>query len=285
VFHARIERGAGRGVFGPLHGGQKEAAEQLSRAQRVVLAGTRPPVASLTYPGLPGLFIPDETPCHQLARQNDDVAGALEAVAEALGATARGAIYDHVETGPPRGPVDPKSIGRAIAATLPENAIVAAEATTSGGPIFGSTRTCRPHSWLGMTGGSIGLALPLSTGAAVACPDRKVLCIQSDGGGMYVNQALWTHAREGLDIVTVILTNRRYRILEHEYLKDGSNQVGPVAGRLFDLGNPSIEWTHLAKGMGVEAQKAETAEDLTTALDRGFAEPGPYLIDAVMDGT
>jgi len=177
--------------------------------------------------------------------------------------------------------LNPKTIGMALGALLPENAIIVSEATTSGGPIFGGTRTAQPHDWLGITGGSIGMGLPVAIGAAVACPNRKVVCIQADGGGMYTNQALWTHAREALDITTVILTNRRYKILENEYFKTGANELGPKADRLFDIGNPDIDWTHLAKGMGVEGNRAETAEDFTSQLDRALAADGPQLIDAV----
>jgi acetolactate synthase-1/2/3 large subunit len=128
------------------------------------------------------------------------------------------------------------------------------------------------------------MAIPLAVGASVACPDRKVLCIQSDGGGMYTNQALWTLAREGLDVVTVILTNRRYKILEHEYFKTGANELGPKADTLFDIGNPNIDWAHLAKGMGMEGHRAETAEDFAKKLEAALTADGPQLIDAVYSG-
>ena len=184
----------------------------------------------------------------------------------------------------PAGPVNPKTVGAAIGALMPDNAIVAAETTTSGGPIFGYTRGAAPHDWLGLTGGSIGMAIPLAVGAAVACPDRKVLCIQSDGGGMYTNQALWTLAREGLDVVTVILSNRRYKILEHEYFKTGANTLGAKADKLFDIGNPDIDWAHLAQGMGMEGHRCTEAEDFTAKLEAALAADGPQLIDAVYSG-
>lgn len=284
VFASKMARGAGRGYFGPLPGDQPIALETLGSAGNVVLAGTKPPVAYLAYEGYPSLLIPAGVPTHVIAGPADDAEGALEALADALDAKAPGQSYESAIPDKPTGALNPKSVGMAIGALLPENAIVSAETTTSGGPIFGFTRGAAPHDWLGLTGGSIGMAIPLATGAAVACPDRKVLCIQSDGGGMYTNQALWTHAREKLDIVTVILTNRRYKILEHEYFKTGANTLGPKAETLFDIGNPDIDWAHLATGMGVEGHRAETAEEFTTLLEQALAGDGPQLIDAVYSG-
>ena len=281
VFAARLARGAGRGQFGPLPGDQPIALETLGSAANVVLAGTKPPVAYLAYEGYPSLLIPDGVTTHELAGPAEDAEGGLEALAEALDATAPGAAYEAGRPDRPTGALNPKSVGAAIGALMPENTIVSAELTTSGGPIFGATRGAPPHDWLSLTGGSIGQAIPVATGAAVACPDRKVICIQSDGGGMYTNQALWTHAREGLDIVTIILTNRRYKILEHEYFKTGANELGPKAEKLFDIGNPDIDWAHLARGMGVEGHRAESAEEFTTQLERALAADGPQLIDAV----
>ena len=284
VFAARMARGAGRGQFGPLPGDQPIALETLGSAGNVVLAGTKPPVAYLAYEGYPGMLIPEGVATHTLAGPADDAEGALEALATALDATEAGQSYDSAVPEIPAGPLNPKTVGMAVGALLPENAIVAAETTTSGGPIFGFTRGAAPHDWLGLTGGSIGMAIPLAVGASVACPDRKVLCIQSDGGGMYTNQALWTLAREGLDVVTVILTNRRYKILEHEYFKTGANELGPKADTLFDIGNPDIDWAHLAKGMGMEGHRAETAEDFAKKLEAALAADGPQLIDAVYSG-
>ena len=281
VFAARMARGAGRGQFGPLPGDQPIALETLGSAGNIVLAGTRPPVAYLAYEGYPGMLIPERVPTHTLAGPADDAEGALEALADALDASEAGKFYEWTVPEKPSGPLNPKTIGMAIGALLPENAIIAAETTTSGGPIFGFTRGAAPHDWLGLTGGSIGMAIPLAVGAGVACSDRKVLCIQSDGGGMYTNQALWTLAREGLDVVTVILTNRRYKILEHEYFKTGANELGPKADTLFDIGNPDIDWSHLAKGMGMEGHRTETAEDFTARLEAALAADGPTLIDAV----
>ncbi|MEE3092992.1 MAG: acetolactate synthase large subunit, partial [Pseudomonadota bacterium] len=284
VFAARMARGAGRGQFGPLPGDQPIALETLGSADNVVLAGTKPPVAYLAYEGYPGMLIPEGVATHTLAGPADDAEGALEALATALDATEAGQSYDSAVPEIPAGPLNPKTVGMAVGALLPENAIVAAETTTSGGPIFGFTRGSAPHDWLGLTGGSIGMAIPLAVGASVACPDRKVLCIQSDGGGMYTNQALWTLAREGLDVVTVILTNRRYKILEHEYFKTGANELGPKADTLFDIGNPNIDWAHLAKGMGMEGHRAETAEDFAKKLEAALTADGPQLIDAVYSG-
>jgi acetolactate synthase-1/2/3 large subunit len=135
---------------------------------------------------------------------------------------------------------------------------------------------------LTLTGGAIGQGLPAGTGAAVACPDRKVLCLEADGSAMYTLQALWTQAREGLDVTTVIFNNRSYAILNLELSRVGAESSGPKALDMLDLSRPDLDFAALARGMGVEAARATTADELVAALERGIAEPGPYLVDAVL---
>jgi acetolactate synthase-1/2/3 large subunit len=135
---------------------------------------------------------------------------------------------------------------------------------------------------LALTGGAIGQGLPCATGAAVACPDRKVIAFQADGSGMYTLQALWTHAREQLDIVTLICNNRRYRILQVELARAGINEPGRKARALTSLANPEINWSSMAQGMGVPAVRVETAEALSTQLERVVKERGPSLIEMMI---
>jgi acetolactate synthase-1/2/3 large subunit len=282
TFAARIERGSGSGRFGPLPGLQPAAIDVLKKAGAVVLAGMTPPVANIAYPGYPGELIPEDAAVVSLTGPADDTAEALEVLADALGADGIVDGYGSELPDKPAGELNARAIGAALANSMPEDGIVSAEPTTAGGPIFGATRTAAPHLWLGLTGGAIGQGMPLAVGAAVAAPDRKVICVQADGGGMYTPQALWTMARERLDVTVVILKNNRYRILEREYLREGANEVGSIAASLFQLDDPAIGWCDLARGMGVEASTAETAEEFCDMLADAVREAGPRLIEARM---
>ena len=173
------------------------------------------------------------------------------------------------------------AIGAAIGHLLPENAIISDESVTSGRALHPYTRGCPPHDWLFGTGGAIGRALPEATGAAIACPDRRVLCLSGDGSAMYTLQALWTQARENLDVTTVIYDNRSYAIL-HGELRNVGAQPGQKAKDMFDLDRPTLDWLGLARGLGVEAVRATTADEFNQALGQSFARPGPTLIDAVI---
>jgi acetolactate synthase-1/2/3 large subunit len=162
---------------------------------------------------------------------------------------------------------------------LPDNAVVVDEGNTSGLFVAGATAGAPPHDWLTLTGGAIGIGLPVATGAAVAAPDRPVVCLQADGSAMYTLQALWTQAREGLGVTTVVLANQSYAILNMELQRVGADAGGPLARRLLDLTDPELDFVALAQGMGVPGRRVETAEELTAALEASLAEPGPALIE------
>jgi acetolactate synthase-1/2/3 large subunit len=185
---------------------------------------------------------------------------------------------------PPRpgGKLDSATVGAALAAQMPENCIVMDEAATTGLPFFAASSGAPPHTYLALTGGAIGQGLPCATGAAVACPDRRVIAFQADGSGMYTLQALWTQAREGLNVTTLICNNRRYRILQVELARAGITEPGSKARSLTSLANPEIEWARMAAGMGVPAVRVQTAEDLCMQLERSLAEPGPNLIEMLI---
>ena len=176
------------------------------------------------------------------------------------------------------GPFQPDGFGRTLAALLPGEAIVAEDAVTSGRALFPLTFGAPPHDWIQITGGAIGYAFPAATGAAIACPARKVICLQSDGGGMYSLQALWTQAREQLDVVNVVFANRRYAILQGELAAVGATP-GPASRELFDLARPEIRWTRLAEGMGVEAASVDTLEGFADVFRAACARRGPFLIE------
>ena len=169
-----------------------------------------------------------------------------------------------------------------VATLLPEGAIVVDEALTAAAAFMSRTRGAAAHDYLQVTGGAIGIGLPLATGAAVACPDRRVICLQADGSAMYTVQALWTQAREGLDVTTILLNNRSYAILKHELSNLGAGDVGRGALDMMELDRPALDWVGLARGMGVEAQRAETLEELERHFAAGVRSEGPYLIDLVL---
>jgi len=166
-----------------------------------------------------------------------------------------------------------------LAATLPADAIVVDESLTTGRSFHAATRSSRPHDWLLPTGGSIGFALPVAAGAAIACAERKVVCLESDGSGMYMPQALWTHARESLNILTIVFANRKYQILRNEMHNVGATEIGPKASRLLDIDDPEINWVALATTFGIDAQRVDTMDSFSGALDAGLATQGPYLIE------
>jgi acetolactate synthase-1/2/3 large subunit len=280
TFPANLERGAGIPAVERLGYFSELALGQLEGVRHLVLVDAKSPVSFFAYPGKPSDLVPAGCTVHTLARPGDDVPGALEALADAVDAPADGANpAPAARPERPTGGLTPETLGAAIGATLPERTIVADEGNTAGLFVGGATAGAPRHDWLTLTGGAIGLGLPMATGAAVAAPDRPVLCLQADGSAMYTLQALWTQAREGLNVTTVVLSNRSYAILNIELHRVGADAGGPQARRLLDLSDPDLSFCDLARGMGVPARPVENAEDLVAALEAGYREPGPSLIE------
>ena len=278
TFPARLERGAGVPVAEALPYFTELATEMLAGLAHLVVVGTQAPVAFFAYPGLPSLLADPATEIHTLADPTEDAAAALAALAEELGARTF-AVRERAVPDLPDGPLDPIAIGTAIAALLPEGAIVVDEAVTAAAPIRDVTDGAAPHDLLTLTGGAIGQGLPAATGAAVAAPDRPVLTIEGDGSAMYTIQSLWTQAREQLDVTTVILANRSYAILEFELARVGA-QGGDASRDLLGIGRPDLDFVALARSMGVPGRRADDAREFTAALQEALAEPGPHLIEA-----
>jgi acetolactate synthase-1/2/3 large subunit len=174
-------------------------------------------------------------------------------------------------------------VAQALGALLPEGAIVSDEAITSGLTAPRHSAGAPRHDWLCLTGGAIGQGLAVGTGAAVACPDRRVVCLEADGSALYTIQALWTQAREGLDVTTILFNNRSYAILNLELSRVGA-QPGPRAQRMLDLSHPDLDFVSIARGFGVPATRATTADDLCQQLERALEEPGPSLVEAMLPG-
>jgi len=283
TFPARLQRGAGVPPVERLAYFSEMAARQLEGARHLVLAGARSPVSFFAYPDKASDLVPEGCEVHCLAGPGEDAASALEDLAEAVRASAVDPVLQAARRPDrPHGALDGSSIGAAIGSLLPEGAIVCDEANTSGLFALGATAGAPRHDWLCLTGGAIGQGLPLATGAAVACPDRPVLCLEADGSAMYTLQSLWTQAREGLDVTTVIFNNRSYAILAIELGRVGATPPGPRALDMFDLGRPVLDFVALAQAMGVPASRATTAEEFTTQLERALHARGPALVEAVI---
>jgi acetolactate synthase I/II/III large subunit len=281
TFPPRHERGAGVPNVDRLAYLAEFASAQLEGARHLVLVDARAPVSFFAYPGKASDLVPDGCTVHVLAGGGDDAGDALSRLADRLGA-GRPAPAAGSRPDLPAGALTAEAVAAALGALLPEGAIVSDEAQTSGLWAPGMTAAAPPHDWLTNPGGSIGQGLPVAVGAAVACPDRKVVCLQADGSGMYTLQALWTMAREDLDVTTVVLTNRSYAILNLELNRTGAGEPGPKALDMLDLTRPDLDFVRLAEGMGVEAVACDSAESFTDALRSALDHRGPRLIDAVI---
>lgn len=282
TFPARHERGAGLPPVERLAYLAEFAAAQLAGTRHLILAGARAPVSFFAYPELLSSPVPADCVVHVLAEAGDDVSGALAALADLVAPAAKPVSQQPERPALPDGDLTGETAAAVIGALLPEAAIVCDEANSSGLWLAAATAGTPPHDWLTLTGGAIGQGLPLATGAAIACPGRSVLALEADGSAMYTISALWTHAREQLDITTVIFSNRRYAILGMELDRVGAAGNGKAARSLLDLSRPTIDFTALAAGMGVPASRATTAAEFAAQLRHALAEPGPHLIEAVV---
>jgi len=282
--NARMERGAGRAVVRQLPFAVDAALAMLKDARQLVLAGAKLPVSFFAYPGKPSVLVPEGCTVTRMAGAEADLEGALEALADALGARAtpprvNAPAYDAAL---PTGNVTLDGLGALFNALIPDRAIVIDEAVTSGRAFTGATLGARPHDWLNIMGGSIGWGLAAATGAAIAAPDRKVIAFEGDGSALYTQQALWTMAREELDVTVVIFANRAYRILVGELASVGGGAPGRNATAMLTLDRPDLDWVALARGFGVAAGRAATLDELAVQFRRGLATPGPYLVELVM---
>ena len=283
-FAPRRERGAGIPAVGSVAYFVEMATTQFADVKHVILAGAPAPVSFFAYPGKPSTPLPPGCALHVLADGGDDIIGALEALASEVAVGAEPVRQPAARPAVPSGGLTAQTAAEVIGALMPERAIVSDESNTAGIYLPAATAGAPPHDWLSLTGGAIGQGLPLATGAAIACPDRPVLALEADGSAMYTVSALWTHAREELDITTVILSNRSYAILALELERTGAPVTGTTARSLLELTHPAIDFCALSTGLGVPASRAETAGEFADQLGKALAEPGPHLIEAVLPG-
>lgn len=285
TFPARLERGAGIPAVERLAYLAEMQVSQMEGLRHLVLVDARAPVSFFAYPEKPGYLVPEGCSLHRLVHPANDPLAALDALlSETAASTTTGAAFLPEERRPaaPTGVLDAATLGEALGCLLPEGAIVADEGNTAGLFAPGATAGAPPHDWLCLTGGAIGQGMPLATGAAVACPERPVVCLEADGSAMYTPQALWTQAREGLDVTTIVLDNRSYAVLSFELSRVGAEPPGPVSRRLLDIGEPDLDFVALGSAMGVPSSRVTTADELVSQLRLAFEEPGPHLIQALL---
>jgi acetolactate synthase-1/2/3 large subunit len=276
----RFDRGAGRAGIDRVPYPINMALEALAPFRKAVLIEAVPPVAFFAYPGRPSLLLPETCEVTTLAAPGGDGVAAVAALADRLSVT--GVVpRASLPPAPPPGPIVPETLAAAIAHALPENAIVVDESITSGRAIWGATQAAAPHSWISLTGGAIGIGVPLALGAAVACPDRPVVALQADGSAMYTLQGWWSQAREGANVTTVVFANRTYEILKTELFAVGANP-GRSALDMLDLDRPQLDFVSLARGMGVPGRQVTCVAALQRAIEDAVHEPGPFVIEAVM---
>lgn len=279
----RLERGAGHIHLPRVPYPVDMALDALKDVATLILVGAPDPVSFFGYPGKPSRMLPEAAEVLSLARTDEDMHGALIHLADLVGARTKDAA--RVNFAPPPLPQAGQLTGEnamaAVAALLPEGAIIMDESVSTTRWTGPMTAAAAPHDWLQLTGGSIGLGPPLALGAAVAAKDRKVINLQADGSAMYTLQALWSQARAGADVLTIIWSNRSYEILRGELMNVGANP-GRKAIDMLSLDNPALDWVKLAGGMGVPATACDTTESFIAALRRGLSERGPFLIEALI---
>jgi acetolactate synthase-1/2/3 large subunit len=275
----RMARGRGRVPVDRVPYVVETAVQALAGLKHVILVGAKPLVGFFAYPGKPSLIAPQDCATHVLSRTDQDAVAALEQLADEIGAPR---VMRVMEMGPKpcvaSGPFESEAFGMTLAALLPENAIVTDDSVTSGRAVYPAMFNAAPHDWIQSTGGAIGHGFPCATGAAVACPDRKVVCLQADGAGMYTLQALWTQAREKLDVVNVVFANHVYKILYGE-LRTAGATPGRASDTFFDIGRPDLNWVGLAEAMGMEAAGVESLESFADTFRAACGRRGPFLIE------
>ena len=280
VTNGRVQRGAGRVAIERMPYPVAMALDVTLGVTHIILVGAKAPVAFFAYPGKPSLLYPPEAEIITLAAPCEDVKDALERLAERVGASKSFPVLNSRHRPDlPSGAINPSGIGAVLCNHLPEHAIVTDESVTTGRSFFKDTHGAAPHDWLSLTGGAIGEGLPLAVGAAVACPDRKVVSLQADGSGMYSLQAIWTIARERLDVTICIWANRAYAVLKGEFAGVGADGAGEKAHSLLSLSNPPLDWVKLAEGMGVEGARVTSAEEFADVFSAAVSRKGPFLIE------
>lgn len=284
TFPTRQQRGAGRVPVQRLPYFAEQAQAFLQSFEQMILVDSKAPVAFFAYPGKASWLAPEGCTLLTLAEHRHNALQALTALAHELDAPAEPASRQAPMLLPIKGgALNMDTLGRSIGALIPENAIISDEGVTTSLGIYLMTQGAKPHDWLTLTGGAIGQGLPVALGAALACSDRKVIALQADGSAMYTNQALWSMVREQVDVTVILLNNSSYAILNVELARVGAGEPNDKTLSMLDLSNPSLDWTSIARGMGMQADRATSAEAFHQLLEAAMNQRGPRLIEAIIE--
>ncbi len=279
----RWQRGEGRPNIRRIPYPIPQAVQVLEPFKHIILVDAHPPIGFFGYPNLPSELWQPGTQVHRLTEHGEDSAGALAAICESLNVPHNsGPLAELNRPDPATGQLDIPKVWQSIAAFMPDNCVMSNESLTSG---YGSEKfmaVAPRHDVISGTGGAIGGGLPYAVGAAVACPDRKIINPQADGSAMYSIQALWTMARENLDVVSIIWNNRAYRILEGELEKVGASADTPKARAMLDLDKPELNFAQMAEGMGVEGTRVGSMDEFNKVLEAAIKKDGPHLIEVLV---
>ncbi|MEC9247606.1 MAG: acetolactate synthase large subunit [Pseudomonadota bacterium] len=282
TFAARLQRGVGRVSLNRIPYFAEQAIEFLKEFEQIILVGAKSPVGFFAYPEVESLLAPKDCEISTLVKVDEDSMTALAALADFIGAPKK-VVRQKPDVSPATGEVlSPSNIGDVIAELLPANSIVSDEGITCGLELYTRTMGAEKHDWLSITGGSIGQGLPVSFGASVACPDRKVVAFQADGSGMYTVQTLWSMAREDTDVTIVLLKNDSYAILNVELARLKAGKPTDKTKSMFDLSNPSIDWVSVAGGLGVPAKRVGSVSQFRSEFGRAMDGKGPFLIEVLV---
>ena len=283
TFPTRMERGAGLPPVERLAYLAELATVQLTDVEHLILVDAKAPVSFFAYPGKQSYLVPDTCEVHTLVAPDQDITGSLNKLNEVLGASqAEPRLQPARRPGRPRGKLTAEKVCKAVGHLMPDNAIIVDEGITSSLMLSVMTEGAPRHDLITLTGGAIGQGLPNAVGAAVACPDRPVLALIGDGTAMYTIQALWTMAREQLNVTTVIFNNASYSVLSIELDRVGAEQAGSKAKSQLDLRGPVLNFAEMAQGMGVHGVRVDTAEDMAKAMEYALRMPGPHLIEVMI---
>lgn len=284
VFPVRIARGEGCAALERLPYLAELAIDHIKDVKHLILIGAASPVSFFAYPGVSSVIQSEDCDVTMLASPRDDIDGVLTALVEQFADSVE-PVRNAAEVPPmPEGDLTADAVASLVARHLPADAVVVDEGATSTISIYDMLKGAAPHDYLSLTGGSIGWGLPAAAGAAVACPDRKVICLEGDGSAMYTIQALWTMARENLDVTVVVYNNQKYSILELEFMRTGARGgvPGPKAAAMLDISSPVMDFVAMAQSMGVTASRATTIEEMDAQLSEAMTQRGPRLIEAVV---
>ena len=193
----------------------------------------------------------------------------------------RKALIEQIAKAKDKSPIDPDYLTLGLVEAMPENAILVDEGLTSGRQIL----ALRPHrdryGYHALASGGIGWGVPASVGVSLANPERPVVCFSGDGSAMYSIQALWTAAHHKLPLNVVIANNGGYRIIKQRLLAfhGDDHYVG------MDFVDPPVDFSGLARSLGLEAIRIGDPKELKPKLSDAFKRPGAKLIEVMVDGS